>query len=84
MKENPIADLNNFLQSHSAGNLAHYFSWRITQEGPNHQAVHHATAIYRGVPVGEGKGVAIGLAKRAAAMQALNYFLKNGVPLEQD
>jgi len=40
----------------------------------------NATALVRGVTVGTGIGTAKPLAKRGAAVQALQYFKAHGIP----
>ena len=40
-------DLNNWLQRTPEGNIAHELTWEMVQEGPNNDAIHHATAIRR-------------------------------------
>ncbi|KAI0306885.1 hypothetical protein B0F90DRAFT_1665253 [Multifurca ochricompacta] len=79
-KTDYVVALNNFLQEHPAGNLSPFFRWLMTQEGPNHQVVHIATAVFRGVAVGEGRGTSKGRAKNAAAKDVLANFQENGVP----
>jgi len=73
-----IAALNNYLQGHSSGNLAPFLTWTLVQEGPSHQTVHTAIAKFCDVVVGQGKGASRGLAKSAAAMEALRYFRERG------
>lgn len=36
--------LNDWLQRHPDGNVAHELRWDIAQNGPNHNVVHSATA----------------------------------------
>ncbi|KAH9169638.1 hypothetical protein EDB89DRAFT_2244508 [Lactarius sanguifluus] len=40
----PVRDLNNYLQGHSSGNITTLLSWETTQQGPQHQVTHYATA----------------------------------------
>lgn len=75
----PVRDLNNYLQAHRSGNLTPQFSWEMSKEGPNHQITHRAIAKFRGVEVGHGKGVSMGLAKKEAAITALQYLKTSGV-----
>ncbi|KAH9071597.1 hypothetical protein EDB83DRAFT_259615 [Lactarius deliciosus] len=75
----PVRNLNNYLQAHPSGNLTPQFSWEMSKEGPNHQITHHAIAKFRGVEVGRGKGVSMGLAKRDAANIALQCLRTSGV-----
>ncbi|KAI9447728.1 hypothetical protein H4582DRAFT_2068326 [Lactarius indigo] len=79
----PVVALNNLLQSNTGGNIRHELSWTMTQEGPNNQAVHRAIANLRGVTLGSGQGLSKGLAKRAAAEQALDYLADHGIPERQ-
>ncbi|KAN0128580.1 hypothetical protein V8E53_013625, partial [Lactarius tabidus] len=67
----PVRDLNNYFQRQ---HMTTQFSWVYQQEGPNHQVTHHATAKFRGVQIGYGRGTAIGVAKKEAAIQALQYI----------
>jgi len=53
----------------------------MSQEGPNNQALHTATAMFRSVSLGEGKGPSRGWAKRAAAEMAIAYLAANGIPV---
>ncbi|KAF8270942.1 hypothetical protein EI94DRAFT_1797546 [Lactarius quietus] len=77
----PVQELNNFLQQvQKPTNLTQFLQYRNEQVGPNNQAVHHGTYLFRGVVVGTGAGTAIGLAKRAAATQALQYFQTHEIP----
>ncbi|KAH9173363.1 hypothetical protein EDB89DRAFT_2068821 [Lactarius sanguifluus] len=79
----PVVALNNILQSNPGGNIRSELNWTMTQEGPNNQAVHHAIANLRNVTLGSGQGVSKGLAKRAAAEQALAYLNEHGIPERQ-
>lgn len=72
----PVRDLNNYFQSL---HMSTYFSWELRQEGPNHQVTHHAAAKFRGVEIGYGRGTALGLAKREAAIRALQHIKANGI-----
>ncbi|KAH8982434.1 hypothetical protein EDB92DRAFT_1952324 [Lactarius akahatsu] len=74
-----VRDLNNFLQGHPSGNLTTQFSWEMKTDGPNHQITHHAVAKLRGVEIGRGKGVSMGLAKREAANIALQRLKTSSV-----
>ncbi|KAI9467319.1 hypothetical protein BJY52DRAFT_1182756 [Lactarius psammicola] len=76
----PVRDLNNFLQGQPGGNLTPLLQWRNEQSGPNNQAIHQGTYIFRNVAIGTGVGTSIGLAKRDAAIKALQYFRVYGVP----
>jgi len=80
MEINHVVTLNNFLQAHPSGNLVSNLSWTVTQEGPNNQATHTATLMFRGVIVGRGSGTSKSRAKEAAAVQAVQYFREIGVP----
>lgn len=77
--EDPVRDLNNLLQGQPSGNLTPLLQFRSEQTGRNDQATHQVTYTFRGVDVGTGTGTAITLAKRAAAIQALQYFRTQGV-----
>ena len=86
----PVRDLNDFLQKPPERRPNAKFSWALSQEGPNHQVTHYATAkcevfsyvtnlvrwatLVRGAEIGRGRGAAIGTAKKEAAMQALAYL----------
>ena len=44
----PVRDLNNFLQSHPAGNggnATRDFKWVLNREGPEHCTTYHVTAV---------------------------------------
>jgi hypothetical protein len=44
----PVRDLNNFLQSHPAGNggnATRDFEWVLKREGPEHCTTYHVTAV---------------------------------------
>ncbi|KAH9960444.1 hypothetical protein BC827DRAFT_1268156 [Russula dissimulans] len=73
-------ELNNFLQGHPTGDLTQFFHYAMTRDGPNHSVTHVAHAMFRGNSYGEGRGKKMGVAKREAAMHALEYFQVNGVP----
>jgi len=75
----PVRDLNNFLQGQPGGTLIREFKWISMREGPDHGAIYHVTAVFRGVNVGIGHGSSIGSAKREASVQALEY-LRSHVP----
>ncbi|KAH9965708.1 hypothetical protein BJV74DRAFT_799583 [Russula compacta] len=80
----PVRELNLYLQSHPTGNLTPYLTWGITQSGPDNQKTHYATAkselpTVAGGVVGQGKGSSLSVAKREAAMQAMQHFQRNGV-----
>ncbi|KAI0306876.1 hypothetical protein B0F90DRAFT_1665249 [Multifurca ochricompacta] len=74
----PVRDLNNFLQGQPGGSLTKDFMWVSKKEGPEHGAIYHVTAIFRGVHVGVGHGSSIGSAKRDASVQALEYLRSHG------
>lgn len=44
-KEDPVRDLNNFLQGQPGGNLTKEFKWNWSREGPEHDALYHITAV---------------------------------------
>ncbi|KAI0273156.1 hypothetical protein BGY98DRAFT_999099 [Russula aff. rugulosa BPL654] len=46
----------------------------MTQEGPDNQKIHHATAKLHGRIVGNGSGFSMSIAKHTAAAQALQYL----------
>ncbi|KAI9438949.1 hypothetical protein H4582DRAFT_104829 [Lactarius indigo] len=72
--------LINALKHTPHGNVAHLLEWGIgTQEDPDNQAVHTATAILHGIPVGKGVGTSKHLAVRAAAERALVFLEQNGI-----
>ncbi|KAI0248823.1 hypothetical protein BJV78DRAFT_1232731 [Lactifluus subvellereus] len=75
----PVRDLNNFLQGQPGGSLTREFKWISMREGPDHGAIYHVTAVFRGVNVGIGHGSSMGSAKREASVQALEY-LRSHVP----
>ncbi|KAH9969449.1 hypothetical protein BGW80DRAFT_1335040 [Lactifluus volemus] len=52
----------------------------MTQTGPSLQVTHYADAMFRGVLVGQGRGISMGRAKRDAALQALAKFKANEIP----
>ncbi|KAH9025101.1 hypothetical protein EDB85DRAFT_2150024 [Lactarius pseudohatsudake] len=70
----PVRDLNNYLQGHSRGNLTTLLSWETTQQGPQQQVTHYATAKFQGQRIGYGNGLSKGGAKAVAAAQALQYL----------
>ncbi|KAF8270934.1 hypothetical protein EI94DRAFT_646661 [Lactarius quietus] len=74
----PVCDLNNYLQAHPSGCLTPHLSWAISQEGPNHQFTYYATAKLQGATIGHGAGLTTGLAKREAAIIALQWLTANG------
>ncbi|KAI0251657.1 hypothetical protein BJV78DRAFT_1209715 [Lactifluus subvellereus] len=78
--EDPRRQLNDYLQGHPAGNLGPLLSWEVSRTGPDHQAIFHVTARFRGVEIGYGEGISIGSAKRVAAGFALRYLRDVGVP----
>ena len=45
--EDPVRDLNNFLQSQPGpgGNATREFQWLLTKEGPEHGTIYHVTAV---------------------------------------
>ncbi|KAN0136184.1 hypothetical protein V8E53_006044 [Lactarius tabidus] len=73
-QQDPVRDLNNYLQSYPGGNLSSQLSWVTTHDGPQHQVTHYATANFQRQAIGSGRGVSKGLAKAAAAIQALQYL----------
>ncbi|KAH9005386.1 hypothetical protein EDB86DRAFT_1438959 [Lactarius hatsudake] len=70
----PVRDLNNFLQGHSRGNLTTLLSWEMTQQGPQNQVTHYATAKFQRQAIGYGNGLSKGGAKAMAAVEALQYL----------
>jgi len=72
--------LNNMLQGHRAGNLTEHFKYEMTQEGPQDNVTHIATATFRGITYAVGRGKSKGVAKNAAAQVVYEGFLANGVP----
>ncbi|KAI9508707.1 hypothetical protein F5148DRAFT_1193631 [Russula earlei] len=46
----PVHDLQNYLQGYLAGNLMPCFSWSLSQSGPDHLKIHHATALCESSP----------------------------------
>ncbi|KAH8982427.1 hypothetical protein EDB92DRAFT_1952318 [Lactarius akahatsu] len=78
-----VVAFNNRLQKSPEGNVAAELTWELVQDGPNNQATHTATAIFRGVTLGSGQGLSKGLAKRAAAKQAVLYLDEHGLPENQ-
>jgi len=73
-RSDPVRDLNDRLKDHSTGNLTPYLSWALSQEGPDHQKIHFATARFNGRDIGSGRGFSKGLAKREAAIRALKFM----------
>ena len=47
--EDPVRDLNNFLQKQPGGNLTKEFGWLSTKEGPEHGVTYHVTAVCKWV-----------------------------------
>ena len=43
--EDPVRDLNNFLQGQPGGNATRDFEWLLTKEGPEHGIIYHVTAV---------------------------------------
>ena len=43
--EDPVRDLNNWLQGQPGGNLTKEFAWVLKKEGPEHGAIYHVTAV---------------------------------------
>jgi hypothetical protein len=87
----PVRDLNNFLQARKDGNgnFSRHLSWFMTNEGPDNQKIHYATAkcepfghsedlvlscAVRGQEIGHGMGVSMGAAKQKASEKALQYL----------
>ncbi|KAI9508136.1 hypothetical protein F5148DRAFT_1284396 [Russula earlei] len=80
-KEDPVRDLNNFLQEvRKPENLVPLLRFTSVQTGPNNEAKHHGTYSFRGVNVGTGIGNTKAIARRGAAVQALVYFRTHGIP----
>jgi len=77
-RADPVRDLNNFLQGQPEGNLTKEFKWVSLHEGPQHNAIYHVTAVFRGVDVGVGHGSSLTSAKRDASVQALAYLKSHG------
>ncbi|KAH9002428.1 hypothetical protein EDB86DRAFT_307815 [Lactarius hatsudake] len=75
-----VVEFNNRLQQSHEGNVAAELIWKMIQDGPNNKAIHTATAMFRGVTLGSGQGLSKGLAKRAAAKQAVLYLDEYGLP----
>ncbi|KAI0298835.1 hypothetical protein BC826DRAFT_1102897 [Russula brevipes] len=80
----PVRDLNNFLQKQGQGNLTKELNWVSMKEGPEHGAIYHVTAVFRGVSVGVGHGSSIGAAKRDASVQALQYLKSHGEQIKTE
>ncbi|KAI0248811.1 hypothetical protein BJV78DRAFT_1156239 [Lactifluus subvellereus] len=79
--QDPAVELNNLLQNHETGNLTPQFHWVMDKEGKDHNAVHTATAMFRGQNVGQGSGTSKGAAKRdAAGKESIAAFLWFGRP----
>ncbi|KAI0306877.1 hypothetical protein B0F90DRAFT_1813737 [Multifurca ochricompacta] len=80
----PVRDLNNYLQEvQQPNNLAPLLPLQPSKRGRiTRQSMKSPIFVLRNVVVGKGNGTAIGLAKRAAATQALRYFYANGIPSE--
>ncbi|KAF8266748.1 hypothetical protein EI94DRAFT_1802628 [Lactarius quietus] len=76
-REDPVRDLNNYLQGHPRGNLVPLLSWTTTVDGPCHQVTHYATANFQRQAIGSGSAVSKGNAKAAAAIEALQYLRQN-------
>ncbi|KAH9998293.1 hypothetical protein BJV77DRAFT_1064820 [Russula vinacea] len=77
--DDPVRDLNNYLQG-QPGNLTQHLNFATEKTGPDSQAKHTGTYTFRGVVVGTGEGTRKAAAKRAAAVQALQYFHAYGIP----
>jgi len=74
-------ELNNFLQEHPTGNLTPLFGYKMSRDrSDDNNDIHTAQAMFNGRCYGEWKARRIGIAKREAARQALEYFKRNGVP----
>jgi hypothetical protein len=43
--QDPVRELNNFLQGHPRGNLIFYLSWLVRQTGLSNQVTHDAGAM---------------------------------------
>ncbi|KAH8988281.1 hypothetical protein EDB86DRAFT_2947119 [Lactarius hatsudake] len=72
--------LINALRCSPHGNVAPLLKWEINnQEDPDNQAVHGATAILHGIPVGKAVGTSKHFAVRAAAQRALVFLEQNGI-----
>ncbi|KAH9983198.1 hypothetical protein BJV74DRAFT_886989 [Russula compacta] len=79
--DDPIRDLNNFLQGiRKPENLVPLLRFSTVQTGPNNQATHTGIYRFRNIVVGTGVATAINVAKRVAASQALQYFRTHGIP----
>jgi len=79
----PLRRLNTYLQTvQRPSNLVPLLAFTSEQWGPKHQAVHQGTYTFRGVVVGQGQGSSKAMAKRAAAIQALQHFSTHGIPEE--
>ncbi|KAI9508700.1 hypothetical protein F5148DRAFT_860959 [Russula earlei] len=71
----------NYLQGYLAGSLMPWFSWSLSQSGPDHLKIHHATALFDGSEIGHGEGVSVDAAQTLAALRALNYLQDNPQPV---
>jgi len=72
--------LNNKLQGHPSGNMTSFLRYKFEQEGPDHSAIHTATAVFCDLDYGVGRGTSRAKAKKAAAKATLEQFMTNGVP----
>ncbi|KAN0126568.1 hypothetical protein V8E52_000208 [Russula decolorans] len=72
--------LNNLLQQHPSGNMSPYLRYTFAQEGPDGDATHLATAMFRDQGYGVGKGRSKGVARSNAAKATYELFSTNGVP----
>ncbi|KAF8506056.1 hypothetical protein F5888DRAFT_1798981 [Russula emetica] len=72
--------LNNLLQEHPSGNLSPYLRYTFTQEDPDGNATHIATAMFRDQAYGVGKGKSKSVARWNAAKATYELFSTNGVP----
>ncbi|KAI9507087.1 hypothetical protein F5148DRAFT_1285694 [Russula earlei] len=76
----PVDDLQNHLRGYPTGSLIPWFSWSLSQSGPDHLKIHHATALFDGSEIGHGEGVSVDAAQALAALRALNYLQDNPQP----
>ncbi|KAI9508708.1 hypothetical protein F5148DRAFT_1193633 [Russula earlei] len=76
----PVRDLQNYLRGHPGGSLVPWFSWSVSQTGPDHQKIYHATALFDGSDIGRGEGASVENAKTLAAIYALRYLRDNPQP----
>ncbi|KAI0273147.1 hypothetical protein BGY98DRAFT_1099508 [Russula aff. rugulosa BPL654] len=72
--------LNNLLQGHPGGNVSCHLRYTFTQEGPDGNATHFATAKFREQGYGVGEGKTKGVARWNAAKATYELFSTTGVP----